>query len=65
MAKKSAGKLLSPQDLQKKYERIMKDYEPFEPQVAELRSTPQIGPSEVIVVRDYVTYSAYEDPVEG
>lgn len=64
MAKKKVSKPLNTEKLQKRYERVMEGFGPLEPEVPELRAIPNNSPG-IVVVRDYVTYSAYEDPIEG
>jgi hypothetical protein len=58
--KRSASKRLSDKDLQDLHEKVLREYlddKPVAPEV-ETRGT-------VVVVRDYATYAAYEDPIEG
>ena len=63
MAKAKAGKSRSDKKLADDYRRILHDFELDELQLT--RRSAQTTGGDVIVVRDYVTYSAYEDPIEG
>lgn len=64
MAKKKRSKPLETNRLQERYERIMEGFEQPINEVPEIRTAPRTT-TEYVIVRDYVTYSAYEDPIEG
>ena len=66
MAKKTkVSKRLSAKKIEADVDRIMKGMPVVE---GDLYDTPTVTTkptSGIVVVRDYVTYSAYEDPIEG
>ena len=67
MAKKDRlNKALSAKKIEAEVDRIMKGIPALDVELHDAPTTPsKPASSGIVVVRDYVTYSAYEDPIEG
>ena len=66
MAKKGkSSKRLSAKQIEAEVAKIMKGVPALDMELHDAPLPPGKPAGGVVVVRDYVTYSAYEDPIEG